>query len=168
MEDENKIVFAVAKKSAPSDMRQYASVIGESKGILQRLEKERIPSSRVFSKIISKALAKNEYGKVELDEGFVYVLPSSQFNLHTVQYPLVVIQHDTIIDIDEWWYTPFKQVLCHNFDGTYTLNLKTFNDTDCAEAYLAEDFLVKFVNKEDSSNVLYAIKTTNMTFNNID
>lgn len=120
-----------------------------------------------LSSIIENVLAKDSYGCFDIDNAKVFVAPSNICQLHTSQYPLVVIRGEKIIDVDEWWYTPFKNVLCKNYSTEHSWNIKEFQADNKDETLysLESGAWVRCTNKNDETDVLFAIKTNNIGFN---
>lgn len=116
------------------------------------------------SNIIDEVLAKNAFGRFEVSDHIVFVAPSDICNLHTSQYPLVIIKGEKIIDVDEWWYTPFKNILNEKYTTKYTFDLEQYREAEYASHALENGAYVKCTNKADSNDVLNAIKTTNIGF----
>ena len=158
MELSEKIVLYLESNSKE---RNFRSFIGEAqfleKALNDRDEGNKWPTN-------SKILQEDKFGKFEIDDKTIYIIPSSQFILHTHQQPLVVIKDDEVIDIDEFWYTEFKNTLCNDYDCFYTKDLKKFESVGRDSNYTVLDcnFLGKFTKADET---LYAIKTKNITFN---
>ena len=103
-------------------------------------------------------------GKMEFDDAIVFVLPESIVRLHTQQHPLIIFKDDEVIDIDEWWYSPFRGVIGACNLGEYTNDNKDWSKTDCPLESLECGFLVKFRSNPDDEWT-YAIKSNNVGFN---
>lgn len=112
-------------------------------------------------------LAKNDkFGKHDVEGCVVYVLPDSMTKLYNHQYPLIVIREEEVIDIDEWWYTPFKHLMAERKDQNceYSSDLDTWKKDDYLLGMVDNGYLVRFkVNPEDN-NHLHVVKTVNVSF----
>ena len=117
--------------------------------------------------VFDKVIKQNENGRFVIDNFIAYVLPNNITNLHTCHYPLVIFKDNEIIDIDEWWYSPFKKVLN---EGYRCLALTNFDDIDStlentSLGYVEEEFAVRCKIPDSTDSPLVAMKVTNITFN---
>lgn len=163
--NENKIIF-VSFPNDDSD-KGYTHFVAEAHLIEKGLRASGFKSSLLLPKI-EHALSTIEYGKVTIDGVMIYVAPSDTTNLYSHQYPLVIIKDDKIIDVDEWWYTPFKKTLQNGYSCSYCNNSEMTDYCRPNENPLPPieyGYLTKCVNKHDENDILIATKTYNITFN---
>ena len=164
-EEKNKIVLMIKKLQVCYDGKYYIHAIGESASMESAIG-EFFGTSGVTA--FKTAMANGIDGRQEIDEFIIYTLPHSFAVLHTCQNPLIVFKGDEIIDIDEWWYSPFKKMLFESYKGTA---LTHFDDsssaiTDSYMEYLDYGYQVKCTLKDsDDQEQLFAFKTRNITFN---
>lgn len=142
-----------------------------SSTVINEVLDERIYDSNICN-AVKTTLAKNEYGKFDINDNFViFILHESVAPLHTIQYPLVIIKNNEIIDIDEGWYSDFKPLLADKYKGTRVQSFKDFlgddEDDDCLSASDALDIwrICRCTNVTDENDVLIAVRTTNISFN---
>lgn len=158
-----KIIFIIA----PVKGKNLKSFVGyNNKLFIETLEGYRGITPEIFDEI-SSLVKKDEIGKYTLsNEGILFVLPNEITKLHTQQYPLIIFNDETVIDIDEWWYSAFKDVLSNHSDENrfYTVDLKKW--VNCDDLFTIADggFLVKFKIDPQSDKYLYAIKSVHITF----
>ena len=152
------------------DYIQYNHFVCDSSVYKQALESKRYGKNDIkkITKIVDELLEQNKNGRFEKDGCIVYIIPSDSFPLHTCQYPLIIIKKDEIIDIDEWWYTPFKKIfsngewICQPYTNLRSYSMESKDEILC---YLDSEYLTKCIKVNDNSEVLTAIKTNNITFN---
>lgn len=161
---ENKIIL-ILQKSEDSYGKNYSCYACESSCIDHRILPKFLKASTIRS--IKKAIEKNENGKFIYDDCVIYIAPASISNINNFNWPLVIIKNDEIIDVDEWYYSPFKPLLCsRSYKGHYydNINLESCNRSSETINDLDNQYFMKFVNSKDEHDVLYAIKTENITF----
>lgn len=163
--NENKIIFV----SFPNDYSEkgYTHFVAEAHLIEKGLRANGYKISSLLPKI-EHALSTIEYGKVIIDGTMIYVAPSETTNLYSHQYPLIIIKDDKIIDVDEWWYTPFKKTLQNGYSCSYCNNAKMVDYLQTSDTPLCPieyGYFTKCINKHDENDVLIATKTHNITFN---
>lgn len=159
---ENDIIIILFQGKNNSS-RRITTVVGE-RNFLKRIPKDDAQRKFFIDEVADMELP---YGRNEVDGNIVYVINSKHFKLSNIQYPLVIIKDNDVIDIDEWWYSPFKSILQNEYmaECVYNLNGGTFDAGTSDAYYLLEDgFYVKCTNKQDSDDVLYAFRATNCTF----
>ena len=159
---ENDIIILIYKRDNDNCNKNYSTVVGE-KDFFNRVATQRIG----LSEDLVKKILELQHGKHEIDGNIIYIVPSNQFNLSTAQYPLIIIKNDEVIDIDEWWYSPFKEILFHSYIGHPLIDIDTkkyVNHSDIEDS-LTCGYIVKCVNQMDSDDVIYALRTNNVTFN---
>lgn len=144
------------------------SFIGSSLCLKEGLKKYGYSSKQydTLSDKIETIIKEGNEGKFILDNAIVFIIPASFTRLHTQQCSLVVLKEmENIIDIDEWWYTPFKRLINTSSFCEYTMDNKDWVRTEYGEEKVAESYLIRFKPNEHDSEWLYAIKSRNITFN---
>ena len=164
---EDKIIFAIKPITMNEEYHYIASFIGSSSQLKKGLKKYGYESkdfTGLYEKI-NEVLKEGKEGKFIIDDAIIFVLPESFTRLHTQQNPLIILKGMTdVIDIDEWWYSPFREMISNAQVFNYTKNNKDWNNTEYREDNLQGGSIVRFKMNTDDSEWLYAINCKNITF----
>lgn len=167
---DGKIIFMIQKLNEPIEFnskvtKKYRHCIGESPKMEEGLKRYMDDSSDWIS-TFKKVMEKNEEGKFYIDNFIIYVLPKTIAVMYTCQYPFIVMKNGKVIDIDEYWYTPFKNMLAEHYKCRVLDDFDDLNSEidDTSFEYVEHSFAIKCTtdNKEDAP--LVAIRTSNITF----
>lgn len=162
--DNNKTVLIIHKTNNSRQNRQYSHFIGESKFMHKALT-ENFSNKQEIIDAFNSAIKENKDGKFEIGNTIIYIVSAEKFPLYAHQYPLVVMKNDEFVDVDEYWYTPFKKILADGYNGRYTLDFATYTREANVYDILESGHMGKFTNTFSDDDVLYAVKTQNITFN---
>ena len=168
MEEKNeKIVFAI-KPNIEKESHYMVSFVGLSSYLKEGLIKFGYASNE-FNTLcddVKKLVDEGKEGKFIVNDCIVFILPESFTRLHTQQYPLIILKDmDQVIDIDEWWYTPFKNLMFNTPKYEHTTDNKTWERGRSLEGALEDGYIIRFKTNDEDSDWLYGIKTRNVTFN---
>lgn len=169
MEEKNnkKIVFLfkpLIQERDGDDYSRFMSFVGLSSHLEKGLKRYGYDST--WWDALQTILKEKKDGKYTVDGATVYIIPESFTRLHTQQYPLVILDElEKIIDIDEWWYTPFKSLIFQSPIQEYTKNHISWRRTDCVEGALENGYLIRYKPNSEDTKWLYGLKTQNITFN---
>lgn len=157
-----KIIFVLYP--VKDDYDRIESYIGLS-SYIERSRGIGLKRKDVTNKIKELVKEDVEEGLHKIDDAFIFVLPLEFTRLHTQQHPLVVLKGmNEIVDIDEYWYTPFKKIIFNASKYEFTADNENWRHDECVEWALDSGYLVRFKINPDDSEWLYGIRTNNITF----
>lgn len=156
------VIFAIVKNEEGSAFNQ--GYIGYSDTFLDAL-KDWSKQEDLHS-FVKEILDEGKEGIFKKGDMKGFILSDDFSNIHTMNNTLVIFNDEMMIDIDDWYYSPFKHALENApLLERYSVNSKEWIQVDCFIGYVENGNFMRIKTDLEKNDYLYAFTAINITHN---